>query len=577
MLLAPTDFGTQTAPYVPTVTMLPYCDGDVFDLQGQRFTDSARDLTDDDTSLKSSVMVLGANHNFFNTEWTPGIAQAPAWDDWFGRRGICGKSSPTRLSAEDQRRVGVAYVAGAAQLFANDAQEFLPLYDGSVVHPSSIGAADVRSHAIGGGRELRRPAVDSGLSLASGADTSFCQGTLKPGAAGMCGRERDLYGQVPHWYDSGELAPTRRALEMTWSETGDTGGLVFDESLDLSDGRLELRSIVDPELGDVRIRLRLTDATGASAVITPAGDGIVPALPVDRRVGKRWAQSVIADPGAAAGIDLEQVERIDVIGDSSDGRLWILDVAAAPDALAAVPERRMPTVSLGSLTVTEGDRRGTSVARLPFTVTGELTRPAHLVVGQFDQFSRRGRNQFRLDLAPGQTEGTIRYEYTGNTVDDYPRRVTEFAMYPVRGAMTDRYDGRVTLLDDDPDPRLRVRTPDRTAEGRDITVRVELSDPAGYDSGVVVQVVKGKGPGRRLAVGDVPERWLESHFVGSGDPAKPLHKAGVFLFERLRPGEQTASLSIPVRRDSVREGVERVTLKIRFNREKMVRTVRVVD
>ena len=77
VLLAPTDFGTQTAPYVPTVTVLPYCDGDVSDLQGQRFTDSARDLAADDTSLKSSVMVLGANHNFFNTEWTPGIAQAP--------------------------------------------------------------------------------------------------------------------------------------------------------------------------------------------------------------------------------------------------------------------------------------------------------------------------------------------------------------------------------------------------------------------------------------------------------------------------------------------------------------------
>ncbi len=77
VLLAPTDFGTQTAPYVPTTTVLPYCDGDVSDLQGQRFTDSARDLADDDTSLKSSVMVLGANHNFFNTEWTPGIAQAP--------------------------------------------------------------------------------------------------------------------------------------------------------------------------------------------------------------------------------------------------------------------------------------------------------------------------------------------------------------------------------------------------------------------------------------------------------------------------------------------------------------------
>ncbi len=540
VLLAPTDFGTQTAPYVPTVTMLPYCDGDVFDLQGQRFTDSARDLTDDDTSLKSSVMVLGANHNFFNTEWTPGIAQAPAWDDWYGRRGICGSSSPTRLSAEDQRDVGVAYVVGAAQLFANDAQEFLPLYDGSVVHPPSIGAADVRSHAIGGGRELRRPAIDSGLSLASGADTSFCQGILKPNSAGMCGREFDLYGQVPHWYDSGELAPPRRALEMTWAESGDTGGLVFDEPLDLSDGRLELRSIVDPELGDVRIRLRLTDATGDTAVITPEGDGIVPALPVDRRVGKRWAQAVIADPSAAAGIDLEQVERVDVIGDSSDGRLWILDVAAAPDALAVVPERRMATVSLGSITVTEGDRRGTSVARLPFTVSGELTRPAHLVVGRFDQFSRRGgRSQFRLDLAPGQTEGSIRYEYTGNTIDDFPRRATDFVIYPARGAMTDQLQRASQPARRRPrSPAAGAGRPTGSRRARRSTCGSSCRRQTGYES-----CVGGAGREGPRALG-VDWRSAISRSTGSsrtssttGDPTTPLYRAGVFLFERLRPGE----------------------------------------
>ncbi|HYF72483.1 MAG TPA: hypothetical protein VD864_06660, partial [Nocardioides sp.] len=66
VLIAPTDFGAQTAPYVPTVTLLPFCDGDVSDLQGQKFTDTARDLTTGDTSLKSSVMVMGANHNYFN-------------------------------------------------------------------------------------------------------------------------------------------------------------------------------------------------------------------------------------------------------------------------------------------------------------------------------------------------------------------------------------------------------------------------------------------------------------------------------------------------------------------------------
>ena len=577
VLLAPTDFGTQTAPYVPTVTVLPYCDGDVFDLQGQRFTDSARDLADDDTSLKSSVMVLGANHNFFNTEWTPGIAQAPAWDDWFGRKGVCGSDSPTRLSAADQRDVGVAYVAGAAQLFAEDAQDYLPLFDGSVVHPPSIGAADVRSHAIGGGRELRRPAIDTGLSLPSGAETVFCQGVLGVGSISACGREPDLYGQVPHWYDAGEFAPARRELEVAWTEAGQTGGLVFDEPLDLSGDRLEMRTIVDPTLGDVRLRLRLTDAVGDTAVITPEGDGIVRALPVDRRVAKRWAQAVVADPGTATGIDLAQVARLDVIGDSSDGRLWILDVAAAPDTLAPLPERRLPLVSLGSATVTEGDARGTSVARLPFTVSGGTARPAQLTVGIVDESTRRGRDRIRLDLAPGQTEGFIRYEYTANTVDDFARRTVAYYAFPVRGAMTDTYIGQVVVLDDDPSPDVRVRAPRRVEEGRTITVRTSLSEATGYDSFVGMQVVRGSGTGPRLAIGDVPERWLRRHFAKSDEPDLPLHRAGVFLFDRLRAGDRRAVLEIPIRADQVREGTERVTLKIHVNRKRVTRTVRVVD
>ena len=46
VLIGPTDFGFQAAPSTPTVTLLPYCDGDVSDLQGQNFTDAARDLTE---------------------------------------------------------------------------------------------------------------------------------------------------------------------------------------------------------------------------------------------------------------------------------------------------------------------------------------------------------------------------------------------------------------------------------------------------------------------------------------------------------------------------------------------------
>ena len=42
VLIGPTDFAFQAAPAMPTVTLLPYCDGDVADLQGQNFTDDGR-------------------------------------------------------------------------------------------------------------------------------------------------------------------------------------------------------------------------------------------------------------------------------------------------------------------------------------------------------------------------------------------------------------------------------------------------------------------------------------------------------------------------------------------------------
>ena len=56
-----------------------------------------------------------------------------------------------------------------------------------------------------------------------------------------------------------------------------------------------------------------------------------------------------------------------------------------------------------------------------------------------------------------------------------------------------------------------------------------------------------------------------------------MHRAGLFLFDRLRAGDRSATLQIPVRADGAREGTERVTFRIRLNRKRVTRTVRVVD
>ncbi|UMP07026.1 hypothetical protein [Amycolatopsis sp. EV170708-02-1] len=141
--LAPTDFGRGTLPGVPMAVVLPYCDGDLSNLQGQHFYDDTRYADVGDAVMRSSVMVLGANHNYFNTEWTPGATVAPANDDWQNQDDpTCGTNSPTttRLSAADQYQVGVDYIVGFFRLTMGRETAFSPMFDGGT---ATVGAATV--------------------------------------------------------------------------------------------------------------------------------------------------------------------------------------------------------------------------------------------------------------------------------------------------------------------------------------------------------------------------------------------------------------------------------------------------
>jgi dienelactone hydrolase len=325
VLVAPVNFGTQSTPYVPTVTLLPYCDGDVSDLQGQKFTDMARDVVKNDPVLHSSVMMLGANHNFFNTEWTPGVAVAPSFDDWFGPPNrSCGTATPDRLSDSEQRAAGLSYVAGAVRLFAAAETEFVPLFDGSPVVAPGLGDTVVISHALGGDRDLRRPGIDTGLSLAQGAKSQLCIGSgLSLGGNSSatprtCGRHVRDFSSAQHW-PANRFEPWRKAFEMEWAEVGQTAGLTFDTPLNLSAGRLELRTVVDPTFGRATLDIQLTDTAGNTAVVTPLGGGKLLKFPLGRELAKRWAQPLVVDPATAGGVDLSAIERVDLVAQPGAG------------------------------------------------------------------------------------------------------------------------------------------------------------------------------------------------------------------------------------------------------------------
>ena len=571
VLIAPTDFGTQTAAYVPTVTLLPFCDGDVSDLQGQRFTDTARDLTDDDTSLKSSVLVMGANHNFFNTEWTPRLAQAPANDDWYGDRdAACGSRNPDRLSPAEQQSVGTAYVTGAVRLFTEDEQDLLPMFDGTRARVASTGDAQVLSHAIGGGRDLRKPGLTTGRSLPDGAQTRFCQGSVGFQKVSSCARSIGYEPVKPHWPEQYEGVPTRQFFEMTWSATGQSGGMVLDDPLDLSTGRLELRTIVDSERQDANIEVRITDADGASALLVPEGDGVVPSLGVGTDVKKLWAQTVVVDPSGAAGVDLTDITQVDLVSENSRGRLWVVDLGAAPTTLPAVPDVRLATIDIGRLHIDEGDGRATTTAELPFEVVGNLTRPARLAVMTMGQ-QRGDIQRFAVNLAPGQTSGSIPIDYLPDDRDDYPRAITQVVGWATRNVMTGSWAGQLIVLDDDPTPGLTVTPVSRSvAEGSSAEWRIELTRPVDYDLFVNGSVVRSPAPA--LTAGDVRTSWVVDH-AGEVDPDQTLWSLHAFIYDQLNAGERGFVITIPTRRDGEAEGRESIRLKLKINHHTYVKTV----
>jgi hypothetical protein len=571
VLIAPTDFAVQTAPYVPTVTLLPFCDGDVSDLQGQKFTDTARDVVAGDTSLKSSVLVMGANHNYFNTEWTPRTSVSPAIDDWAGEPGqTCGTADPQRLSAAEQRAVGTAYVAGAVHLFAAGDQTVLPLFDGSRARVASQGAAQTLSHAIGGGRVLRAPSTSTALSLADGATTRFCASTYDDRRIASCGAGAAAAAATPHWSAGGERLPVRSFFEMAWTASGQSGGLLLNTPLDLSGRRLELRAIGGGRTATA-VRVRVTDADGASTVIDPVGGGVLPVLGRTAEVRKLWAQTLVVDPTGAA-VDLTRIVRVDLVSVSARGTVWVADLSSAPATLAAVPARRLPTISFSRVRIAEG-AGGARIARVPFRVTGALSAPARfsvLTVGQ----GRGEVQRFSVDLAPGQTGGSVPVGYVADRRADYRRLVTQVSAWSARNVMTDGYLGELAVIDDDPRPVITLRAvARRVVAGAPAQWRVRVDRAADFDLSVTGKVVRGSGTPVRVS--DIAQSWTDLH-VGSVTPGKPLFATHAMTYDVLDPGHREVVVSIPTRAHRDAGPPRTLTLRFVIGKQTFRRTVRIV-
>ena len=148
--LAPVDFNRFVVNNAALNVLLPYCDGDVVDLQGVHFYDDARYNVPGDLAPKHYVLVMGANHNFYNTVWSPSSPFPGSANDWqvFVPGGHSDRQCGTvpgnkRLTEAQQRGTGLAYMSAFFRAYVGGENQFIPILTGDAPPPASAQTNDL--------------------------------------------------------------------------------------------------------------------------------------------------------------------------------------------------------------------------------------------------------------------------------------------------------------------------------------------------------------------------------------------------------------------------------------------------
>ena len=319
--LAATNFNRVLVDDVALSVILPYCDGDVSDLQGVRFYDDALYTSPNDASAKYVQEVLGANHNHFNTIWTPGGWPAGTFDD--------SNCTSENLTAQQQRDVGEAYIAGFFRLELGGVggePAFKAYFDGTTVEPGSIEPADVHTsyHARSASRrDVNIYKVNADLS------TNELGGAVKKKKVtpfDLCGGEvpQPLHclaasdWQQPHTADgfkrglsqlrygwTSRKAQMSNAVPQASSDVSGFAALTFRIARNFADARNP-----DGQVPDFNVMLRDRGGARKSIKVSAWSDALFAQPAIGTDTPKLVLNTVRIPLSAFTGIDLTDVSKI---------------------------------------------------------------------------------------------------------------------------------------------------------------------------------------------------------------------------------------------------------------------------
>ncbi|NLF04095.1 MAG: hypothetical protein GX593_03675 [Actinomycetales bacterium] len=550
VLIAPTDFGLQVSPGVPTTVLLPYCDGDVYDLQGQAYVDQGRYANTSDNALKSSVLVLGANHNYFNTEWTPGLSKAPSVDDWWeGSDATCGVAAKGRLTAKQQRDVGATYIAAAVRSAIKSDLDANRLLDGSPVRAKSAGKAVVLTAGYTGARrEVASAASSLKLRATRGMSAEECVGGFEE-LVSTCS---DLAGGMisPHWlsFSDNALSPWEQAVHLKWNKKGARLRVTPAKVRNLSTSpRLDLRVATSGTLTSQSFDVVLTDSKGRSLTLKPETQAQV--LPSFAGMGQRvWAQTVrVKLPKKPKKFDLKKVQSITLKATSSKGDLFFLD--------AFTSRTTQPKFS----------RVNTRVPRFEVLDTTAVVAETPSGTQRIDVTIKARRNDLRSSklaltvLNPtGETTQKVLTVPKGQSTVKVPMIVPADGVHatfgpalavisPIRNAAVTDYLGMVDVTSSTPVPQVTFPTTHvDVTQGEEVRWPFELSGLTA-DTVWVFGAFTAPETGVELTSANVPPSLYAS--VGATLPSAPtpLSATELTLADGLNPLKSAGSLELPTR------------------------------
>ena len=320
--LAPTDFDRQEVPGVHFGTLLPICDGDVYNLQGAWMYDDAR-YSKPERFARVQFTVAGANHNFFNTVWT--YDDGEFGGDGQGTNPACVPDNPgsVRLDAQEQRNVGLALMGAFFRRYLGNDTRLDPLMTGGAglprgACPEKLSCSRVVGTSYVAPAAARRTVLvpQSDMYRAIGFDRAMECETDTTGAG--C-------DTVPTW-------STARQLSLEWTERAviripvrDVGGF---ESVTLRAG-MNFGSQLNEGIDEQSLLVALVDKEGRRSTVSTARFSEALRRPFGPDHQVLTLNGIRIPLRAFSGVDLDSIVRLDLIfGETTRrGSVQILDIA----------------------------------------------------------------------------------------------------------------------------------------------------------------------------------------------------------------------------------------------------------